>query len=96
MSCCNLFGDNRLQNIRHVKQLNNPVMKKGEKVHWQWGKSEAEGKVHEKFTEPVSKKIGGTDVKRKASEENPAWLIKQENGSEVLKFEKELMKGKES
>jgi len=71
-------------------------MKKGEKVHWKWGKSEAEGKVEEKFTEPVSKNIKGTEVKRKASKEDPAWLVKQENGGEVLKFEKELKKGKKS
>ena len=71
-------------------------MKKGEKVHWNWGKSEAEGKAEEKFTEPVTKKIKGTEVKRKASKEDPAWLIKQEDGSEVLKSEKELKKGKKS
>ena len=71
-------------------------MKKGEKVHWKWGKSEAEGKVEEKFTEPVSKNIKGTEVKRKASKEDPAWLVKQEDRSEVLKSEKELKKGKKS
>jgi hypothetical protein len=69
-------------------------MKKGETVHWNWGKSEAEGKVKEKFSEPVEKKIKGTEVKRKASKENPAYLIEQENGSQVLKSEKELKKGK--
>ena len=63
-------------------------MKKGDKVHWNWGKSEAEGEVQEKFTEPVSKNIKGSEVKLKASKENPSWLIKQENGSEVLKSEK--------
>jgi hypothetical protein len=69
-------------------------MKKGETVHWNWGKSEAEGNVKEKFSEPVEKKIKGTKVKRKASKENPAYLIEQENGSQVLKSEKELKKGK--
>jgi hypothetical protein len=69
-------------------------MKKGETVHWNWGKSEAEGKVEEKFTEPVTKKIKETSVKRNASKEEPAVLIKQENGNEVLKSESELKKGK--
>ena len=69
-------------------------MKKGETVHWNWGKSEAEGKVKEKFSEPVEKKIKGSEIKRNASKENPAYLIEQDNGNEVLKSEKELKKGK--
>jgi hypothetical protein len=69
-------------------------MKTGETVHWNWGKSEAEGKVKEKFSEPVKRNIKGTDVKRNASKEAPAYLIEQENGSKVLKSEKELKKGK--
>ena len=69
-------------------------MKKGETVHWKWGKSQAEGKVMEKFTEPVSKTIKGTEVKRNASKEEPAYLIRQDDGSEVLKSESELTKGK--
>lgn len=69
-------------------------MKKGETVHWNWGKSEAEGKVDQKFDKPVTKKIKGTSVKRNASKEDPAYLIKQENGNKVLKSETELKKGK--
>ena len=69
-------------------------MKKGETVHWNWGKSEAEGKVKEKFTEPVKKKIKGTEVKRNASKDDPAYLVEQDNGNKVLKSEKELKKGK--
>ena len=71
-------------------------MKKGENVNWKYGKSEAEGKVEEKFTEPVEKTIKGTDVKRNASKEEPAYLIKQENGNKVLKSESELKKGKKA
>ncbi|WP_299291434.1 DUF2945 domain-containing protein [uncultured Mucilaginibacter sp.] len=69
-------------------------MKKGETVHWNYGKGEGEGKVEEIFTEPVEKKIKGTTVKRNASKEEPAALVKQENGNEVLKSESELKKGK--
>jgi len=70
------------------------TMKKGEDVHWNWGKSEAEGKVKEKFEKPVTKKIKGTSVKRNATKEDPAYLIEQENGNKVLKSETELKKGK--
>lgn len=70
------------------------AMKKGDTVHWNWGKSEADGKIEQKFTEPVTKKIKGTEVKRNASKENPAYLVKQENGNKVIKSESELKKGK--
>lgn len=69
-------------------------MKKGDTVHWNWGKSEAEGKIEEKFTEPVKKKIKGTEVKRNASKDSPAFTVKQDNGNKVLKSEKELKNGK--
>jgi len=69
-------------------------MKKGDKVHWNWGKSEAEGSIEKKHEEPVSKKIAGTTVKRNASKDNPAFEIKTDKGKKVLKAESELKKGK--
>ena len=68
-------------------------MKKGDKVHWKWGKSVAEGKIVEKSEEPITREIKGTEVTRKASKEEPAYVIKQENGNEVLKSQSELEKG---
>ncbi|GAB2684583.1 DUF2945 domain-containing protein [Mucilaginibacter koreensis] len=68
-------------------------MKKGDTVHWNWGKSEAEGKVEAKHTEPVEKTIKGSKIKRNASKDEPAYEIKQENGSKVIKSESELTKG---
>jgi hypothetical protein len=72
------------------------IMKKGDKVHWNWGKSEAEGVIEKKHEEPVEKKIKGTTVKRNASKDNPAYEIKMEKGKSVLKAESELEKGKKS
>lgn len=71
-------------------------MKKGDKVHWNWGKSEAEGKIKEVFETPVKKKIKGTEVKRMAGKDEPAYVIEQENGNEVLKSESELKKGRKA
>jgi hypothetical protein len=71
-------------------------MKKGDTVHWNWGKSEAEGKVEKVDTEPVEKTIKGTKVKRNASKDKPALEIKQENGSKVIKSESEVKKGKKA
>lgn len=69
-------------------------MKKGETVNWKWGASKAEGKIEKEYTKPVTKTIKGAKVKRKASEEEPAYEIKQKDGSKVLKSESELKKGK--
>lgn len=68
-------------------------MKKGDKVHWNWGKSQAEGTVKEKSEKTVEKKIKGTEVKRKGSKEEPAYVIEQKNGTEVVKSESELKPG---
>ena len=72
----------------------NRIMKKGDTVHWNWGKSEAEGKITQKHESDVTKKIKGAEVKRKASKDEPAFTVQQEDGGKVLKSESELTKGK--
>lgn len=69
-------------------------MKKGDTVQWNFGKGKADGKLTEVFTEPVKRKIKGTEVKRNASKEEPAYLITQDNGNKVLKKDSEVKKGK--
>ncbi|NTE87276.1 MULTISPECIES: DUF2945 domain-containing protein [Agrobacterium] len=66
--------------------------RKGTKVQWKWGSGKGEGKVAESFTEDVERKIEGSVIKRKASEEEPAYLIEQEDGGKVLKSHSELEK----
>ncbi|WDF54758.1 DUF2945 domain-containing protein [Mucilaginibacter sp. KACC 22063] len=68
-------------------------MKKGDEVHWDWGKSQAEGKIEKKVEKPVTKKIKDATVKRKASKDEPAYEIKTDKGQKVLKSESELKKG---
>ena len=68
-------------------------MKKGDKVHWNWGKSQAEGTIKEKSEKTITKKIKGKEVKRIASKEEPAYTIEQKSGAEVVKSESELKKG---
>ena len=65
-------------------------LKTGTKVSWTWGSATAEGEVAEVHTRPVSATIKGTRVKRKASEEEPAYLIRQADGDRVLKSHSEL------
>ncbi|MDO9417559.1 DUF2945 domain-containing protein [Pararhizobium sp.] len=64
--------------------------RKGHRVEWTWGAHTAEGKIAESFIEDVERTIKGETVKRKASDEEPAYLIEQEDGGRVLKSHSEL------
>jgi len=64
--------------------------RKGKKVEWTWGANTAEGKITESFTEDVERTIKGERIKRKASVEEPAYLIEQADGGRVLKSHSEL------
>lgn len=61
-------------------------------VEWKWGQGKATGKVRSRYTEKVTKKIKGNEVTREASEQQPAYLIEQDDGDEVLKSHSELEK----
>jgi hypothetical protein len=62
----------------------------GSAVSWQWGNGTASGKVQEIHHEEITKKIKGSKIKRKGNRENPAYLIEQEDGTQVLKLKSEL------
>lgn len=68
-------------------------LRKGQAAQWNWGKHRGEGKVAETFTRDVTRTIKGIQVKRHGTPEEPAYLLKQEDGGKVLKSESEL-KGK--
>ncbi|WP_425093482.1 DUF2945 domain-containing protein [Tropicimonas sp. S265A] len=57
----------------------------GDRVKWSWGNGEAEGEVTERFTQNVSRTIKGSEVTRNASSDEPAFLIEQDDGDQVLK-----------
>jgi len=63
---------------------------KGHKVKWNWAGNDAFGKVVERFERDVERTLKGTKVKKHGSKENPAYLIKQDDGDEVLKLGSEL------
>ncbi len=65
---------------------------KGSWVEWNWGNGTGKGKVQESFTSKITKSIDGNDVTRDADEDNPAYLIEQEDGDRVLKSHSELSK----
>ncbi|MCM5703871.1 DUF2945 domain-containing protein [Larsenimonas salina] len=68
------------------------VFKQREWVAWKWGDNWAKGKVTKRFEETVTRTLQGSEVTRKGCEDNPAYLIKQEDGARVLKLHSELKK----
>ena len=64
----------------------------GDDVEWDWGSGTATGTVKERFTEKVTRTIDGSEITRDASEDEPAYLIEQEDGDRVLKSVSELRK----
>lgn len=68
------------------------MIQKGSNVKWDWRNGTAEGKVTETYTEEVTKTIDGSEITRKGEQGNKALLIEQEDGSKVLKLEKEVEK----
>ena len=64
----------------------------GDQVTWQWGSGQGAGTVTERFTGRVTRTIKGNEVVRNASSDDPAFLIEQDDGDEVLKSASELSK----
>ncbi|WP_099826772.1 DUF2945 domain-containing protein [Oceaniglobus indicus] len=64
----------------------------GTKVEWNWGNGTGSGKVMKKYTSKVTRTIKGNEVTRDASDDDPAYLIEQDDGDEVLKSGSELTK----
>ncbi|WP_026379601.1 hypervirulence associated TUDOR domain-containing protein [Afifella pfennigii] len=65
---------------------------KGQRVEWRWGEGRSKGRVIEIYTAPVKRSIEGHAITRPADEENPAYLIEQDDESRVLKSQNELLR----
>lgn len=65
-------------------------MQLGDNVKWKWGNGWGQGKITEVFTVKVTRSISGTEVVRNATQDDPAYLIEQEDGDQVLKSNSEL------
>ncbi|MCJ7421588.1 DUF2945 domain-containing protein [Sphingomicrobium astaxanthinifaciens] len=59
-------------------------------VKWDWGEGTGCGQVEERFEREVTRTIEGNEMTREGSEDNPAYLIRQEDGDKVLKLGSEL------
>lgn len=65
---------------------------KGAKVRWNWAAGSAEGEVVERFERRVSRTLKGKRIVRNGTAENPAYLLRQQDGDEALKRGSELEK----
>jgi hypothetical protein len=66
------------------------MIRKGSTVSWKWGRSTAEGKVAEVHKDKVTRTSKGETITRNGSDDNPAYVIEQEDGTTVLKLRSEL------
>lgn len=65
---------------------------KGAMVRWNWANGTGEGKVVERFERRVSRTLKGKRITRVGTAQNPAYLLRQRDGDEVLKRGSELEK----
>jgi len=61
-------------------------------VKWNWGNGTASGLIREIYREKVTRTIKGSEITRNGSDDNPAYVIVQEDGNRVLKLHSELEK----
>ena len=57
----------------------------GDKVKWSWGNGTGTGTVKHIYKEKITKTIKGSEITRDASDDEPAYLIEQDDGDKVLK-----------
>lgn len=62
----------------------------GTEVSWRWGNGTATGKVTELHHEKVTRALGGSEITRNGTDDDPALLIEQEDGAQVLKLRSEV------
>ena len=62
----------------------------GTKVEWDWGNGTGTGEVIRRYTQRITLTIKGSEITRNATQDCPAYRIRQEDGDEVLKLHSEL------
>ncbi|WP_406830058.1 DUF2945 domain-containing protein [Pedococcus sp. KACC 23699] len=66
-------------------------LRKGSAVSWSWGQGTAEGKISEVHHDSVSRTVKGSKITRNGTDDDPAYVIEQEDGTTVLKLRSELL-----
>jgi hypothetical protein len=76
--------------LGYVGNCGKPKMNKGDKVRWTWGQGEATGTIEDIFERRVTRRIKGKSITRNGSPDQPAILIRQDDGDRVLKLQSEV------
>jgi len=76
--------------MENRKMSNSNSYQTGQYVKWAWGNGEGKGQIEERFEREVTRTLKGSEVTREGNADNPAYLIKQADGDEVLKLGSEL------
>ena len=66
------------------------MIRQGSEVSWKWGSSTASGTVTKIHRDKVTRQSKGESVTRNGSDDDPAYVIEQEDGTTVLKLRSEL------
>lgn len=69
---------------------NSNSFRKDQHVQWDWGNGKGRGQVKERFEREVTRTLQGSEITRDGDSDNPAYLIRQDDGDEVLKLGSEL------
>lgn len=66
----------------------------GELVQWNWMGRPVKGLIKKVYVKPIAREFRGTLFKRNGSPEKPAYLVRSQAGSDVLKSHSELTKAR--
>lgn len=66
------------------------MFRNGMRVRWNWGQGVGRGRIAERYEGQVERRIEGVLIRRNGTPRNPAFLIRADNGGEVLKLASEL------
>ena len=66
-------------------------LRKGSAVSWSWGQGTAEGQISEVHHDSVSRTVKGAKITRNGTDDDPAYVIEQKDGTTVLKLRSELL-----
>ena len=66
------------------------AIRTGTTVKWKWGSSSAEGTVAEVNHGDVTRTTKGAEITRHGSDDDPAYVIEQQDGTTVLKLQSEV------
>jgi len=78
--------------VLHSIDMSTPQIRTGTEVTWKWGHSTASGTVEEIHREKVTRRTKGEEITRNGTDDDPAYVIVQDDGTVVLKLRSEVTK----